>query len=493
MGVFSGRGCGNSNISVKALNDYADSYIALVKKLEEHLSDNVSKDEDVHGVLSYVSKIKNDILEIVKTKADTEDIGNVGTLNDLGNTLVAATLKLKTLLDSKADTSALDDVARTSDLQHLAKTSDLQSFAKTKDVEALDTEVKASIAQLDASIKALDDVITDFAQRALLTSKGIVNFTEFTKVPAYYAGTGSATSTNTNGVYIIGQLSTSAFNNFVTPNKYQSSTVYLKFVNNSDFDATLNVNITWSNNGEHTGAIQATISRTNTDLEELAFHLVKGTLVDSDATAVYLAVSAKGLSHVLNGQTIDKTMSDYAEYTKELNFYVAGINIYPVGSANFKYPNGLVHDVCTVRIPNTLKQGTVTRDLSATTLTTDKLTITEVYDTDNNLLFSVTKDLEADTTTAVVHNQTVYAKIPSVTMTDGSIVPVALSNTLPVGSIIRWAAPEDKTPPAFMPCDGRQLTVSDYPTLGALFAVEGNEYFNLPVEDFSVIKVKEVV
>lgn len=481
MSVFSGRGC-NNNISVKALSDYADAYIALVKKLEEHLSDNVSKDEDVHGVLGYVSKVKSDILEIVNTKADTKDIGNVGALNALGSTLVDAIFKLKSLLDNKADLSSLDNLATLDDLQPFAQSTDVANLSSR--IDALDYATPTDIEQLSSDIKALDDVLTDFVQRALITSKGIVNFTEFTKVAAYYAGTGSASSTNTNGIYIIGQLATDAFNNFVTPNKYQSGTVFLKFVSNSDFDATLNFNTSWSHGGKHTGAIQATIARSNTDLEDLAFHLVKGTIVGTDATAVYLAVSAKGLAQVLSDQS--------NIHTGELSFYVAGINIYPVGATNFKYPNGLVDDVCTVRVPNDLKQGTVTHDLNATTITTDKLTITEVYDTEGNLLLSVTKDLEADTTTTIVHNQTVYNKIPSVTMSDGSIIPVALSNTLPVGSIIRWAAP-DKTPPAFMPCDGRQLSMSEYPTLGALFGIEGNEYFNIPTEDYSVIKVKEVV
>lgn len=454
MSTFSDHSCGGTGRngpSSSALLEYAEKYALLIQKLDAHIADGVSEHAsvDVHKVREYVKTIQDTLTKAIATKQDASAIGDLSSLTTAERTtLVAAINKLQSELNLKVSASALNDYAKTEALYNINDSLDeLDRIKADKDTVELTYATKKALEDLDEVITALSQKIVPLVEGKDLKVQEFVDVVAYHKTRAFYAGTGSSSSTGTNGVYILGQISKAAFKGFETPNKNQAGTLYLKFVNNSDFDAIINFTATWSAKQEYNGALLVTLSRRIPGLEDLRFHIVEGTSADTDGSNAYLAVSAARLSYELGGNNVDPTTPNYSQYTNELNFYLAGTNFIPADAKDkgFEIPNGLVTDICTVTVPNDMTSGLITSNVA-----TDTLACTNLV------------DLKGDS---------------------------LLNGRIPVGGIIRWAASLDKISDEYLPCDGRTVSLEDYPELENIFEnINGN--IVLPTEDCSIIKVR---
>lgn len=464
MSAFSDHSCCgpmSGRASSAALIEYANEYKNLLGKLTDHINDEVSASEDVHNVKAYVQSVKESIDEVLKRYVKDDDAKNTYVSKEQFN--VADTVshtELDTLLSSKASSLDFNDlVDEVKNLSYVSPES-LENYVTVEDFTELSKAHTALVTALESYKVSSRDLY------------GVANYKEFKPATAFYAGTGSV-DTGTKGLWLFAQISDSAFKDTASiVNKQQSGTIYIKFMNTNDLDAIINFTATNS----ETGTLAVAMSKAAE--EEIRFHLVHGT-TSNDKDHLYLGISAESLSTMTLGVQVK----------------VAGNNVYVQGDENFELPNGHIKaDVCTVVIPEGVKSCFAASNVSA-----KAVHAAAFYDQAGKLFAEIIKNPETKDT------QFVFKEHPCVLVdeeNDPVVTKSAVPNTVPVGAMLRWAGhDEDLLPNTYMFCDGRQLIAKDYFDLAVALGViskntdinelQDRVVFDLPIEDFSIIKVKK--
>ena len=511
--------CGPSGASVEQLTKLIAAYETLSAQLATHIASQQSDRDNIHNFKNYLDTAINNLKEdfankdqvnsALATKASKADLlGNEDNFNTtIGSIYVSDALtavnKLNELLAEKADSDAVYTIEQID--QILANKASIDSVNQKADSSQVYTKTesdskyfeKDTDALINSILKLTADIIR--VNDSLIAKKVIVNeyidFMDWWISPAQFAGTGTPQDTGTSGLYVIAQLSDEWIdvNNSPTKSKFKSARAHVKYVNNHNFDAIVDMTVTIGKDGNDSdtfsGAITALVSKSDDDFwEGLAFHIVRGTDRNGN-TRCYLAVSSNDI------------LRDTAGNSANMLFRVCGINVQPFEASH----------VSTVQ-------------LTATTKTYGKSG------------FSVSA-LSMDEYTARVATIDKLIKVPVVNVqdTDGNIKQVKLVTevdlkyaAVPIGGIIEWPLyrtvyatddhgnsyevghPAINYPDGWAACapdeasevteykkenpKGKAFNNADYPDLAK--ALNGTETpdprgkTNLPVRDFSIIKLK---
>lgn len=484
-----------SGPSTKDITDLINAYNNLSVKLTAHIEALAPTDSSVHGIVNYVTDIRNELVALIGGKASNEALDSVRTTANSAATQASlnnAINSMNTLIAGKASNEALN-----------AKADKTTTTALANEIATLSTLVDNLRSAWSAFDSHYVDNTTELAFNCAIRSAEYiigkikahkyVDFTRWSIFSAPFAGTGALYDTSTNGAFILGCLS---LNWEDDPNKpaedyaHKAARAYVKYVNSNPFDAICDMTATKTDDG-YVGSLTVHVTKKADTWEDLAFHLIVGTNNEHEE-CVYLAVSAKGLS---------TTSGDYSN----TDFRACGINFLPVGEAGYVTPSGMLRGITTAYV------GAEAESL----VSVDKLRLTEMrtdnyYDGSGFNLFRVIKTVDPDTgiiTRQVLVGDEHYAdyifkKRPSMILENeqgqeeyGYFITSQdiINMTMPLGAIIRWPLvnPDESLrdiPEGYLACDGTQISEIDYPDLCALLGVDGNGYATLPTENRSIIR-----
>lgn len=307
---------GNAGPSAALMREYIAEYKKLYERLTEHISDKLS-DTEVHGAIAYINEKISELASAKELKSLSDKVGSTY-IADIGKDVTEAIAEINKKLSGLVESGELENYATKEDLESYSTSEQVDgkigeaikdigigSYAKSEQVAS---DIAAAKEDIESFIKK-GEVIID----SLKVSK-YIDFVDWQKVAAQYAGTGTNADTHTNGLYIVAKLSDNWQSGPVS-SKYKSARAHIKYVNNHNFDAIVDMAVTESGDGL-SGVITAHVSKETGSWSNLAFSLVKGTYSES-GTGIYLAVSADGLA---------KNSSEYSN----LHFYVSGINCIPL-------------------------------------------------------------------------------------------------------------------------------------------------------------------
>lgn len=331
---------GGSGPQAKDLTQFVDAYTNLVSRLNEHIAEPATN-TDVHKIQEKLSSVQTDIESILSQKASAQFVDTVNqqviqnkdSITGINNTLT----NHATAIESKATSTDLENKADKSTVTSLSSTvldidatltnvkSDWDEFAKHFNIST------ATTALFESWLKSAKGLI------GRIKAEKVIDFTEWQTFTAPFAGTGGLEA-GTNGVYIIGQLSTD-WDDSGAPidlHRHKSGRAYIKNVNTTPFDAIVDMTVTKTGPSEYVGSITAQVSKKAGTWQDMSFHLVHGT-DSSPQDIIYLAVSAVGLGYTST------------EYTST-NFRAAGVNFIPVGCDGFTGYTNLVTAIATTKI-----------------------------------------------------------------------------------------------------------------------------------------------
>lgn len=333
------------NASVEQLTTLIDKYDDVIRRLSDHEKNsiNVSSDGEitgaanVHKLVDALTSLRNYIETELNKKEDKTEVAKKVDITKLEENYYNKDTADKTFI--KNENFNTSDVYSKTDVDtELAKKLNIADMYSKNE---LNTELAKKLNTADMYSKSELDEKLD----SKLSYGDSIDLTNFVRVSAPYAGTGIQEDTSTNGLYILGMLSTDIKGLEDTANgfKNKAAQIFVKYINSHPMDANILVSATCTTD-DFDGQIFAAITRQKSSWPELAFHLIKNT--DSTGVGhVYLCVSSKGLR------------SGSGEYTNT-DFYVAGINFIPVNAKGYVAPNGAPSDVASART-NTSEEGSM--------------------------------------------------------------------------------------------------------------------------------------
>ena len=365
-------------LPVAQITKLIDAYSGLSTKLNEHISNSVNSEaakSKVHGVLDYVDGIKNKLETSLTNKANSKDLIDTNKAVEELKSLIASVDNemtqmacsvgsLREKVKNKAEKSAVDSKASAESVNTVNKA--LAELKKAwDDFSACYSEVKGENNKylrilFDCSVQAAEYLI------GKVQAHKYIDFTQWADVAAQFAGTGIADDdTNTNGLYILGELSfdwSGMGNTAAKPNgfaAYKAGRAYIKYVNSDPFDSIVDFTASYAND-KWTGTLTQQTSRSPGSWLNLSYHLIEAT----DRTGqkrVYLAISADELA--LSDGNARKPDQDGYYNTNDtgntaysnLRFYVSGVNFIPLTDTD--RVQGVKKAFCTDNMDSALTQG----------------------------------------------------------------------------------------------------------------------------------------
>ena len=526
--------------STTAITQLIAAYATLSSELHEHMQRTISYTEEngtsngfVHGIQTALQQMHN----VLKNKANAEDVAKIekvlGVLNSNDKTSIVS--KVESILDDlnksetgikavqSAHSAAIDNITgRITSLETDAdstneRLTDVEN--ELKDSGAIKTALRALevFGNLAKALKVVSPEnqpqIAEFENVLLsaacfagsLYAHKYIDFTEWHNTTMQFAGTGSKEDTGTNGLYIIGKVSSNWQHDENPVDAPKSCRAFVKYINSHPFDAIVDITVTKGQNG-YTGSICANVSKADTFWNNLRFHLIHATDTKENDT-VYLAMSADVLDN------------------SSITVRTCGINFIPLGTPKALY----VKTVADCIVSTTKMPKEKTSAMLTTTVVMDSMAIDNIVDTDGNNIFQVIKqtlegvDTEADVKTLTIGNDTLkyllFLNRPviqeMVESPDGTTKPelhafvtdadVNRLAALPIGTIIQWPAFEEVIEDdVIVMRKAINVPTGWHATDGSIVPVEGNEalaksglveyaddvelHIQLPLQDFSIIK-----
>ena len=495
---------GSSNIRAIDLIELTKAYRDLVAKFEDYQRKLIFDTEPIPGSNnSLTSGVIKQALNEVEAK-----LNNYYTKQAIEDTYAP-----KTLLNDKVTKpelqSALLDYAKTE-----AMNTRLREYLKTSALSEQDIIV-AIKSDIDIIYATLAEDIIEKKELHADTILGCIHALEEIQfqdkaVSAYIGG-----SHGMGVYYILGMVDTD-----------RAGTAYVKYQNDKPFSAVVN----WSVTKDEKGALN--VLTDNRDLANLKFLLVAGTDKDGEKH-VYLAIQSE--------EWIPTFVStDGKGMFSLIDFEVAGINLAPTKSEHFVQNNA----ECVVIAECTGDFGFNVSDMTIANAHVEQLSTDKYLDAHGNRIAEVVrKPADEDTPETKVlilgdveHDSISFAKRPTMSVKiEGEEDPIEspllnqndIKNiSVPIGAIIRWDVfhtvrepvldengnpiineggyPNplqedgeeawydrivlDLVPDGWAACSGEPFDTSKYTILASLYP-DGK----LPLEDFSIIKITELV
>lgn len=502
--------------STKAITELLDAYNTLSASLQRHCAD--TGDTNVHSLKSYIDNAIKDLatVQAVDTKITSLNIASTyATKKELTDGLVgkAATADVTNAANTANTAKQLADTTKR-DLDSVKTTigvlNDLAPTAKNTLVAAIN-EVNGKLLKFindigDASIvktiKGTLDV-TDRIAADMLQPKKAIDFMEWHKFTAQYAGSGTPGDTSTSGLYLIAMLSHDYSTTDMaehTGTRSKPGRMYLKVLNSHPLNACIDFAVTAKNDSTYVGNMQVVCSKEANEWPGLRFHLVNGT--DGD-----------GVQHVWLAISCDKL--PVGAQTGTLVAYGAGVNCFPVGYKGFKHASNVVHGITYTAIVDESTGQSVTNSITVNQVATDI-----IYDLKGNviaqsMLYDDADGLDIGTKFYTLEiakgggddghgNQVKYRDVlfytrPNVALStqDGDTVKAPLITSheadnlsVPVGAILRWpATAKTDVPTGYLRTDGSSVPATQYPDLAEVIAPGIDNMISLPNETHGIIRV----
>ena len=487
---------GSSGPSAKDITAFIDAYNQLSVKLAAHIEAVAPNDASVHGIVTYINQVKDELNAAIGAKAENVTLNEVRATAQAAATkdeLSAAVTNMQQLIAGKAESRDLTAKADKTAVE--AVQNGVTALAASVDLLKAEIANYSAIMDLDDTAKAAFNVVVKTSEYFIgkLKAAKVIDFTKWAHFSAPFAGTGSLNDTATNGAYILGCLSLDWEQDDNAPDEehaHKSARAYIKYVNSNPFDAIVDMSVTKAAD-EFVGSLTVHLAKKSGTWKDLAFHLITGTN-SKHKECVYLAVSSDGLSSASN------------DYTNT-NFRACGENFIPVGEDGYVTPTGMLNGITSAAIGTNASSLTAIDNLHVEQLWSDNY-----FDGDGYNLLRVVSKIDPDTDTTyrqlfvgdANHDEITFIKRPSMIVEDAEgkqvqayfVTARDITNvTLPVGAIIRWAPVNDdgklkNVPTGYLACDGSQISNADYPELCELLGTDIYGMAKLPTEDHSIIK-----
>lgn len=500
--------------STKAITELLDAYNTLSASLQRHCAD--TGDTNVHSLKSYIDNVVKDLatVQAVDTKISGLDLKNTyATKKELTDGLagkastVDVTNAVNTANDAKqqADSTkqSLDSTKNTiGTLNDLTTTADKSIVSAINEVNDKLLELIGSINDPDIvkTIKGVLDV-TDRITADIVSPRKVIDFTEWHKFTAQYAGSGTPDDTATSGLYLIAMLSHDYNTTDMTEHtgtRSKPGRMYLKVLNSHPLNACIDFAVTVKNDNAYIGNIQVVCSKEAYAWPGLRFHLVSGT-------------DGEGVPHVWLAISCDKL--PVGTTTGTLVAYGAGVNCFPVGCKGFKHASNVVHGITYTAIADESTGQAVTDSITVNQFSTDLIhdlkgnviVQSSVYDDADGLdigtkvyILEIAKGGGDDGHgNPVKYHDVLFHTRPSValSMPDGTIAKAPLITSyeadnlsVPVGAILRWPA-NAKVPANYLHTDGSKVPATHYPDLAEVIPPDIDGMIRLPNETHGIIHV----
>jgi len=535
---------GTGGPTTRDITGFIDAYNKLSNTLNEHESALLGPDKDPHGIKEYI-KTSIDLLER-EVHGNARNFSII--LDDITpvENALDAVEKLYNLIQQKADNNSISTLENT--VANKAEQADLEALEANVNTKANSANVYnksevynkqeadnsfatkeeiANVVEQDEYNKAVLKVFeaTEYLKGKLWASK-YIDFTDWKLVALQFAGTGSPNDAFTNGLYVIGKLST----NWDGQHKpatdkgiYKAARAFIKYEDGSPFDAIIDMTCT-KHNDTFTGAINAIVSKKPGSWDNLRFHLVRCTYGDNSEEAVYLCMSADGL---------DKSVQDFNQPWVNLSVYACGINFIPLDGQEA----AKVSKVDDVIISTAGVKGNQSSGVIASSIALNNLNLDTIHDSLGNPIFDVQHAVDDDGTISnhlIIGDKTTktvqFFKRPSLLTKDpenpdhfiiddtfATVKDLQSLSGIPLGAILDWPLYEEvyefdeqgnpvinkltgepiikmlraiEVPEGFLATDGSDIDSIDYPDYSVLVHHKHDVTFKLPLRDCGIIKVK---
>lgn len=502
--------------STKAITELLDAYNTLSASLQRHCAD--TGDTNVHSLKSYIDNVVKDLatVQAVDTKISGLDLKNTyATKKELTDGLagkastVDVTNAVNTANDAKqqADSTkqSLDSTKNT-----IGTLNDLTTIADKSIVSAIN-EVNDKLLELIGSINDPDIVktikgvldVTDRITADIVSPRKVIDFIEWHKFTAQYAGTGTPDDTATSGLYLIAMVSHDYSTTDMTEHtgtRSKPGRMYLKVLNSHPLNACIDFAVTVKNDNTYIGNIQVVCSKEAYEWSGLRFHLVNGT-------------DGEGVPHVWLAISCDKL--PVGATTGTLVAYGAGVNCFPVGHKGFKHASNVVHGITYTAIADESTGQAVVDKIAVNQFSTDL-----ICDLQGNIIAQSSTYDDADGLdigtkvytleiakgggddghgNPVKYRDVLFHTRPNValSMPDGATAKAPLITSyeadnlvVPVGAILRWPATAKTDAPAgYLRTDGSSVSATQYPDLAEVIAPGIDNMISLPNETHGIIRV----
>ena len=525
---FNGPGAGMSAASTAQLLKLIEAFNSISSTLNAHLSKTASSD-DIHGAKTYtneqVAEAKNTLQSAINNKLDKSVINDYIKTDTANNKFAVATdlsnlqstvsgmytnEQINTLIDKKVSKDIYNSLKESFEALQTAYNKFTDNFNITDDTgtyKGIFTATEHLLGRLHADT--------------------VIDFTRWKLVHAQYAGTGASTDTSTNGIYLLGVLSTN-WDNQPTPkpdnHEPKAATVYIKYTNSNPFDAILHCTATLCGNNEWKGRIDALVNREVNKWSNLTFHLLHGTDVSGNSR-VYVGISADGLNDSAVATDVD------ANASAALHFYVSGINFLPLDDST-----GLASRVQTIvkriALYNISRIEIGEEDTTSITfaIRPQMVYIDSSTGNKNTAEFITNHDLEiSNVPIGGIINWHDYMRIVKrldddkkftieeyALTTSGAYNPICTLRKEDIhiyrlidndtGTIAELTADDfdwddyqvitefaANVPIGWLPCNGDTVKIEDYPLLAEAFGITDAllTEFTLPIQDFSIIHAQQ--
>lgn len=495
--------------STKAITELIDAYNNLSATLHKHMSDGVTA--GVHTIQQYVDNAVKALasLDDVDAKLNALDLkGTYATKRELSDGL-ATKADLATTQDAVSKSSAAENVAAAAKLVADATKNELGN------IKLLNTTAKTDVVSaLNEVNKLLKDWLVEFGSDSVTKTMGgalevnhhivsdllprtIIDFCDWHKFTAVYAGTGTPIDTSKSGLYLIGMVSSRHSSTDMKDDdlaRSKAGRLYIKVLNSEPLDCIVDFSVTAGKDSKCTGTIQAICSKGAGTWPGLKLHIVHGT-------------DGSGIKRAWLGISCDKLPT--GQNTGTLQCYAVGENCIPVGYSGYKAASNVVTEIAHVTIAD---DGT--GQLVQESMTLDTLYVDNIMDGRGN---TILQSNMIEDTAGVRHytldigkggadnghgDKVPYSAIafhirPAITIDtpDGPVTAQLVSTyeannlEVPVGGMLRWPATAVKLPPCYELTDGRKVPAVDYPDLAEVIPPGHDGMITLPNEMHSIIRV----
>ena len=423
----------------KDLINLIEAYNELSIKLNRHIDAVAPTDTVVHGIKAALDALKADLEGEITLRATKNEVNDIrGTIDTLATkqALQNAQQSLGEQIASKADASTVNAKA------DRVEVNSLRSFAETTRLD-LDSLITAwnffkAKCDVDSATNTLFNTTVESTKALIgkIQARKLIDFVEWSEVNAQYAGTGSQTDTSTNGLYVLGKLSSNWDKqpNPPSSNKFKAARAFIKYENTKPFDAIIDMSCTKTGNG-WTGAIRAQVSKEKGVWHGMQFHLVHAT-DNSGEDAIYLCISADGLAK-------DSYNSS------ALNFFVAGINFIPLDEDDAKRIQVVTECACTATVSSDSEDSFATSEISVEEIHSDAykdledeyiLNVVTAIDelTQEKYKVLYVGDAEKQPFKDIVFVQKPSFFNPETEKLDYFVTGADIEEIFPVGGMIRW-------------------------------------------------------
>lgn len=485
-----------SGPSTKDITDLINAYNNLSRELAAHINALAPTDTSVHGIVNYVTDIKNELSALLAGKASVmalDEVRNTANAAATQSSLSQAVSNLNSLIAGKADSELLS--TKTDKVTTEAVQRGLEALATTVDNLSAAWNTYASHVT-DTGLKLAFDCAIQSATYIIgkLKAYKSIDFTKWAHFAAPFAGTGSLEDTSNNGAFILGCMSLDWSDDPNAPAEayaHKAARAYIKYVNSNPFDAICDMTVTKTDEG-YVGSLTVHVTKKADTWPDLAFHLIVGTN-SAHEECVYLAVSSRGLA---------SSSGDYSN----TNFRACGENFLPVGEEGYITPTGMLHGVTSAPIGTGTSSIVSVDNIRLSSMNSDAYRDSEGYN-----LLSVVHSTDPDT--GLPYNELfvgdphydayIFRKRPAMVLQDehgqnvlGYFVTAQdiVNATLPIGAIIGWPLqnPDHSLrdiPEGFLDItNGDTINNTDYPVLAEMLGVDAHGEAQLPVQTNSIIK-----